>query len=69
MDSQSAVVIQNLANKLGTTSEYLWAVLIKQAPISGTVDLILYALTVAVIVVALGQCCATLALQRVHRQA
>lgn len=32
-----------LANKLGTTSEYLWGVLLKQAPITGVIDLALMA--------------------------
>lgn len=35
-------IIQELASKLGTTSEYLWSVLIKQAPIDSTVTLIQY---------------------------
>ena len=52
MDAQTAVLIQNLADRLGTTSEYLWAVLIKQAPITGAVNLICYALTVLAFVIA-----------------
>jgi hypothetical protein len=31
--------LEQLASKLGTTVEKLWAVLLKQAPISGTIDL------------------------------
>lgn len=34
-------LLQELAVKLGTTAEHLWGVLLKQAPISGIVDLIL----------------------------
>lgn len=33
-----------LAEKLGTNVEHLWGVLIRQAPIDGTVDLLQYAL-------------------------
>jgi hypothetical protein len=35
-----AVLLEQLAAKLGTTTEKLWGVLIKQATISGTVSLI-----------------------------
>ena len=41
MDTTTAKLIESLAQKLGTTSEYLWRVLMKQAPISSTVDLII----------------------------
>ena len=34
-------LLEKLAEKLGTTVENLWPVLIKQAPISGAVDLML----------------------------
>jgi ABC-type multidrug transport system permease subunit len=40
MNEQSAKLLEQLANKLGTTSEYLWGVLIKQAPIDATVQLL-----------------------------
>ncbi|HYD91835.1 MAG TPA: hypothetical protein VEA37_10160 [Flavobacterium sp.] len=33
-------LLDKLASELGTTAEYLWSVLIKQAPISATVTLI-----------------------------
>lgn len=33
MNDQTTQLLQQLATKLGTTSEYLWGVLIKQAPI------------------------------------
>lgn len=33
-------LLQQLAEKLGTTTEYLWGVLIKQAPISAVTDLV-----------------------------
>ena len=35
---QDALIV--LANKLGTTAEHLWSVLVKQAPITGVVDLV-----------------------------
>jgi len=41
MNEQNLQLISLLAQKLGTTSEYLWFVLIKQATISGTIDLII----------------------------
>lgn len=50
MNEHAAVVIQQLAEKLGTTSEYLWAVLIKQAPIAGAIVLAYYAVTVLALV-------------------
>lgn len=49
MNEQTVALLQELANKLGTTSEYLWVVLIKQAPIQGTVMLVQYILTIAAI--------------------
>ena len=39
MDNKALEALTALANKLGTTAEYLWAVLVKQAPISGAIDL------------------------------
>lgn len=41
MDEKYQALIEALANKLGTTVEHLWGVLIRQAPISGVVDLVL----------------------------
>lgn len=40
MDEKTLLALTQLANKLGTTAEYLWGVLLKQAPISGGVDLL-----------------------------
>ena len=37
MNDQTIVLIDRMAEKLGTTSEYLWGVLLKQAPISATI--------------------------------
>jgi hypothetical protein len=44
MNEHAAALLHNLAAKLGTTSEYLWAVLVKQAPISSFITLGEYAL-------------------------
>lgn len=38
MNEATTKLIEELASKLGTTTEHLWGVLIKQAPISGTCD-------------------------------
>jgi phosphoglycerol transferase MdoB-like AlkP superfamily enzyme len=49
MDDKTLLALGMLAEKLGTTSEYLWGALLKQAPISGVVDLVvLIAFVVAV---------------------
>lgn len=40
MNENTAKLLEQLAQKLGTTSEYLWKVLLKQAPIDATVNLI-----------------------------
>ncbi len=42
MNEQTVQLIEKLASKLGTTSEYLWGVLIKQAPISATINLVYF---------------------------
>jgi hypothetical protein len=39
MNEETTKLLENLANKLGTTSEYLWSVLLKQAPIDATISL------------------------------
>ena len=43
MNEQTAALVDKLADKLGTTAEHLWGVLVTHAPISATVDLILCA--------------------------
>ena len=40
MDENTMKLLEKLATKLGTTSEYLWSVLIKQASVSATTQLI-----------------------------
>lgn len=49
MDDKMVALIEKLAAKLGTTSEYLWAVLTKQALISGITDIAQY-IALAVVV-------------------
>ena len=39
MDDKTLQALTALANKLGTTAEYLWGVLVRQAPITGAIDL------------------------------
>ena len=39
MNEQTTKLLEQLAQKLGTTTEYLWAILIKQAPIDSAVTL------------------------------
>jgi len=39
MNNQTNVLLQQLANKLGTTTEYLWAILLKQAAVDATTTL------------------------------
>lgn len=43
MDEKTLQSITALATKLGTTAEYLWAVLLKQAPIYGITTIMMYA--------------------------
>ena len=40
MDQNTLQALTALAAKLGTTAEYLWGVLLRQAPITGATDLI-----------------------------
>ena len=46
MDTETVNLLTELAAKLGTTSEYLWEILLRQAPISSTVTLIQIMFTV-----------------------
>lgn len=48
MDEQTSKIIEQIAQKLGTTAEYLWAVLIKQAPVDATVSLVQVIATVCI---------------------
>lgn len=41
MDDKYRQLIEDMAAKLGVTAEHLWGVLVKQAPISGAVDLVI----------------------------
>ena len=40
MDDKTLQALTALANKLGITAEYLWGVLVRQAPITGTISLV-----------------------------
>ena len=40
MDNNTSRIIEQLADKFGTTSEYLWGVLVNQAHISATISLV-----------------------------
>jgi len=40
MNENTSKLIEQLAAKLGTTSQYLWSILLKQAAVSATVTLI-----------------------------
>jgi hypothetical protein len=40
MDDKTTALIEKLAEKLGTTAQHLWDVLLHQAPISGGIDLV-----------------------------
>ncbi len=40
MNEQTSKLIEQLAQKLGTTTEYLWSVLLKQAPIDAATTLV-----------------------------
>jgi len=51
MDDKTTALIEKLAEKLGTTAEHLWGVLLHQAPISGAVDL---ATVVVMVLAAVG---------------
>ena len=50
MNEESTALLEELAEKLGTTSEYLWAALLRQAPISIITDLLVLAVWVAVLI-------------------
>lgn len=46
MNEGNLKLVEQLAQKLGTTAEYLWGILVKQAPISATIDLIYFVIIV-----------------------
>src|SRR3990167_2960205 len=45
MNDQATKLLGELALTFGTTSQYLWGVLLRQAPISATIDIILFIAT------------------------
>ena len=50
VDDKTLQALTALAAKLGTTAEYLWGVLLKQAPITGVVDFLVCAGWIACVV-------------------
>lgn len=40
MNEQTQKLIEQLAQKLGTTAEHLWGVLVRQAPVSGVTHIV-----------------------------
>jgi len=49
MDDKTIALVDKLASRLGTTSQYLWSVLVKQAMISGIVDLCIYIVVIFIL--------------------
>lgn len=47
MDDKTEALLAKLAEKFGTTAEHLWAILIRQAPISSVCDLFTSAVCLA----------------------
>ena len=41
MDDRAMTILEALATNLGTTTEYLWGILLHQAPVQATIDLLL----------------------------
>ena len=50
MDDNTLKALTALSEKLGTTSEYLWGVLLRQAHISATIDLFVMAIWIGLAV-------------------
>lgn len=50
MNDKTLEALTIIAAKLGTTAEYLWAVLLKQAPLSGALTLLILSAWIAVCV-------------------
>jgi len=48
MNQETKEIIQEIAEKLGTTAEHLWGVLIKQAGINAITDVIIATITICV---------------------
>ena len=51
MDQNTLQALTALAAKLGTTAEYLWGVLLRQAPITGATDLLVMVAWVTAVVI------------------
>lgn len=51
MDDKTLQALTALAEKFGTTAEYIWLVLIKQAPITGLADMAIMIFLVAAVTI------------------
>jgi len=49
MNEETTKIISQLAGKLGTTTEYLWGILLRQAPITASLELLFDVLIVFVL--------------------
>jgi phosphatidylglycerophosphate synthase len=53
MNDNAVALLDKIADKLGVTAQYLWSVMLKQAPVYITTTLIEYAILLVVIVLVL----------------
>lgn len=51
MNDNTVQLLQGLADKLGTTSEYLWSILLKQAPVFAWITTAQYVATLLLLIV------------------
>jgi hypothetical protein len=58
MNEQLTKLIEHLADKLGTTTEHMWGVLLRQAPISASIGILLDALCIALVCFGWKKLCA-----------
>jgi hypothetical protein len=49
MNETTEKLIRELAEKLGTTTEHLWGILLKQAPISASIDTLIALIMLAIL--------------------
>jgi hypothetical protein len=49
MNKETLDLLHQLAAKLGTTADHLWAILVRQAFVSGCTDLLFYMFTLAIV--------------------
>jgi len=51
MEKELVPFLEKLSEKLGTTAEHLWQILIKQAPIDGMIDILSFISSIAVSII------------------